>query len=208
MSNAEEAQFCAIIGATGCGKTYELKKRLAQKKRNRTLVWSPKEPVDNYVKLFANSIIVHTASEVIEHLKVAGKKGSFHLVFNPSLNQKNDTALFNVVCKAVLAVGNITLIVEELHTVTTATHACDGWRQVNFMGRAYGVHVFGLSQRPASVDKAFLASLSSIHVGRLPYPADQKVIAEIIGMKKEDIALITGFGAIQKNMLTGKVTRK
>jgi len=206
--NAQDAQFSAIMGATGCGKTYELKKRLAKKKRPRTFIWSPKEPLDNYAGLYSGSVIVRTANEVLRELGKAGKKGAFHLVFVPSLNQKNDTALFNVICKMLLALGNLTLIVEELHTVTTATHAADGWRQICFMGRGYGLHVFGLSQRPASVDKAFMASLSSIHVGRLPHPPDQKSIAEVLGIKAEEVAALNGYSAIQKNMQTGEITRK
>ena len=144
----------------------------------------------------------------MQHLKKAGKNGKFHLVFVPTLNQKKDMAYFDVVCKMLLAVGNVTLVVDELHSVTSASYAPDGWRKLNFMGRGYGVHVFGLSQRPASVDKAFMGSLSFIHVGRLPHPPDQKAIADIIGIKREEISMLTGYQAIQKDMLTGKITRK
>lgn len=207
MSNAQEAQFIAIIGATGCGKTTELKKRLAKKKRTRTLVWSPKEALDNYAALYPGSVVVRTASEVLAELKAAGKRGSFHLVFQPTLDQKRDMALFDVVCKMLLAAGNLTLVVDELHSVTTPSNAPHGWRKLNFMGRGYGVHVFGLSQRPASVDKAFMGSLSAIHVGRLPHPPDQKAVAEIIGVHSREIAELTGYAAMQKDMLTGKVAR-
>lgn len=203
--NAQDAQFVAILGSTGCGKTTELKKRLAQKKRNRTFIWSPKESLDNYAALYAGSEIVRTASAVLQRL---GKRGSFHLVFIPTLNQAKDAALFDVVCKMLLAVGNLTLVVDELHSVTTPMNAPDGWRKINFMGRGYGVHVFGLSQRPASVDKAFMGSLSAIYVGRLPHPPDQKAVAEIIGIKPAEIAALTGYQSVQKDMLTGKITKK
>lgn len=206
--NAQDAQFVAILGVTGSGKTHELKRRLKQKKRNRTLIWSPKESLDNYAAFYPGSVICRTPSEVMAILKVAGKRGAFHIVVIPTLNQEKDTAFFSVVCKMLMAVGNLTLIAEELHTVTTAMRACDGWRQVNFMGRGYGVHVFGLSQRPASCDKAFMGSLSSIHVGRLPHPPDQKAVAEIIGINRAEIAALTGYQAIQKDMNSGEVTRK
>lgn len=207
MSNDNEAQFSAILGSTGCGKTTELKKRLAQKKRNRTFIWSPKESLDNYAALYPDSLIVNRAEHVLNELQRAGKRGAFHMVLIPTLNQAKDMALFDVVCKLLLAVGNLTLVVDELHSVTTASLAPDGWRKINFMGRGYGIHVFGLSQRPASCDKAFMGSLSFIHVGRLPHPPDQKAVADILGIKPGEIAALTGYQAIQKNMLTGKLVR-
>jgi len=205
--NAQEAQFIAIMGATGCGKTTELKKRLAQKKRTRTLIWSPKEAIDNYAALYQGSAVVRSVSEVLQIVKAAGKRGPFHVVFIPTLNKKKDTALFDVFCKIAMAASNLTLIAEELHSVTTPMLAPDGWVKINFMGRSYGVHVFGLSQRPASVDKSFMGSLSYIHVGRLPHPPDQKAIAEVMGIDKAEIASLTGYQAIQKDLHSGKITR-
>jgi hypothetical protein len=207
VGNNLEAQFVAILGATGCGKTTELKKRLAEKKRRRTFVWSPKEALDNYAKLYSGSVIVRTASEVLNHLGTAGKRGEFHLVFQPTLDQKQDMRLFDIVCKMLLTVGNLTLIVDELHSVTTASNAPNGWRKLNFMGRGFGVHIFGLSQRPASVDKAFMGSLSAIHVGRLPHPPDQKAAAEVLGVDRSEVSALVGFQAIQRDMLTGKIKR-
>lgn len=205
--NQQAAHFVAIIGATGCGKTTELKKRLASKKRTRTLIWSPKESLDDYASYYPGTIMTRSVSEVLQIVKAAGK-GGFHVVFVPTLNQKKDMAAFDVFCKIALAAANLTLVVEELHSVTQASNAPDGWRKINFMGRGFGVHVFGLSQRPASVDKAFMGSLSFIHVGRLPHPPDQKAIADVIGIDKAEIGNLTGYQAIQKDFQTGKITKK
>lgn len=206
--NNQIAEFHALLGVTGCGKTYELKRRLKKLKPRRTLIWSPKERIDNYAAFYKASSICCNASEVLGVLRKAGAEKPFHLVFVPTLNQRKDTAMFDVVCKMVMAVCNVTLIVDELHTVTTATHAADGWRQVCFMGRGFGVHVFGLSQRPASVDKAFMGSLSTVHVGRLPNEHDQKTMAGILGLDVAEIKALTGYQAIQKNMQTGEIKRK
>lgn len=205
--NEKQAHFVGIIGATGCGKTTELKKQLAKKKRPRTMVWSPKEALDNYANLFPGSITTRSVSEVLRIVKEAGK-GGFHIVFVPTLNQKKDMAAFDVFCKIALAAQNVTMVCEELHSVTQASNAPDGWRKVNFMGRGFGVEVFGLSQRPASVDKAFMGSLSFLHVGRLPHPPDQKAIAEVMAIDRAEIAGLTGFQAIQKDFHSGKITRK
>lgn len=207
MSNAIEAKFIGIFGTTGCGKTHELKRRLGKPKRRRTLFWSPKERGDNYAAFYPNSVIVRTASEVLEVLRRAGKRGEFHAVFVPTLNRKKDEALFSLVCAMLMAAGNLTLIVDELHTVTTPTNAPDGWVKLNFMGRVDGVEVFGLSQRPASVDKAFIGSLSTLVVKRLSYPADQKTLAEALGLPAADVANLTGYQFFEKNFATGKITK-
>lgn len=205
--NNRQAHFVAIIGATGCGKTTELKKRLAAKKRHRTLIWSPKESLDNYAQLFPGSVITRSVADVLAIVRKAGK-GGFHVVFVPTLNQKKDMAAFDIFCKIALAAGNLTMVCEELHSVTQASNAPDGWRKVNFMGRGYGLDVFGLSQRPASVDKAFMGSLSFCHVGRLPHPPDQKAMADVLGVPRDEVAALIGYAAIQKDFNTGKIFRK
>ena len=207
QGNQRQAHFVAIIGATGCGKTTELKKRLNAKRRTRTLIWSPKESLDNYSAYYPGTISTRSVAEVLQVVKAAGK-GGFHVVFVPTLNQKKDMAAFDVFCKIALAAANLTLVVEELHSVTQASNAPDGWRKINFMGRGFGVHVFGLSQRPASCDKAFMGSLSFLHVGRLPHPPDQKAIADVIGIDRAEIGNLTGYQAIQKDFQTGKITRR
>lgn len=206
--NNQDAHFFALIGATGCGKTYELKRQLKKRKCNRLLIWSPKEKIDNYAALYPKTVTVRTVSGVLEVLRKAGKTGAFRIVFIPTLNQKKDTEMFSTVCKLLMAVGNLVLIVEELHTVTTASHAPDGWRHVCFMGRGMGIHVYGLSQRPASVDKAFMGSLSGVYVGRLPEEPDQKVMAGKLRVDYSEVANLLGFQSISRNMLTGETTRK
>lgn len=207
MGNEKLAHFYGIIGATGCGKTTELKKQLAKKKRPRTLIWSPKESLDNYQALFAGSVLTRSIGEVLRIVKAAGR-GGFNVVYVPTLNQKKDMNSFDVFCKIALHAGNVTLVVEELHSVTQASNAPDGWRKICFMGRGFGVDVFGLSQRPASVDKAFMGSLSFLYCGRLPHPPDQKSISEVMGIDRAEIANLIGFASIQKDFQTGKITRK
>lgn len=206
MSNTNAAKVTAIMGATGCGKTTTLRALLAKPKRKRTIVWSPKEPIDNYAALYAGSVVVNSAAEVLRLVKAAGK-GEFHLVFRPRLNREVDQAQFGAVCKIAMAARNVTMVVDELHTVTRPSWAPDGWSELIMMGRGYGCEVFGLSQRPASVDKDFLSNASMVQTGRLAFADDAKAVAKSLTVPWSDVMTLSGYQWIRRDILTGKVTR-
>jgi ABC-type cobalamin/Fe3+-siderophores transport system ATPase subunit len=204
--NTNTAKVTAIMGATGCGKTTTLRALLAKPKRKRTIVWSPKEPIDNYAALYAGSVVVNSASEVLRLVKAAGK-GEFHIVFRPRLNREVDQAQFGAVCKIAMAARNVTMVVDELHTVTRPSWAPDGWSELIMMGRGYGCEVFGLSQRPASIDKDFLSNASMVHTGRLAFADDAKAVAKSLTVPWMDVMNLSGFQWVRRDILTGKVTR-
>lgn len=201
--NANAATVVAIMGATGCGKTTELKKRVGKPKRS--IIWSPKEAIDNYAGMFGATVCT-TAGEVLELLKAAGK-GSVHIVFKPRLVRAVDEAQFGAVCQMAMLARNVTFIADELHTVTQPNRGPDGWRKLVMMGRGYGAKVYGLSQRPASVDKDFLGNVSAIHVRRLAYEADAKACAAALGVPFKEVLALNGYAWIERNMATGKITR-
>jgi DNA helicase HerA-like ATPase len=204
--NSNGAKVIAIMGSTGCGKSHFLRLMLAKRRRKRTLIWSPKEAIDNYAALYPGSQVVTTAGETLAALKAAGK-GEFHLVFKPRLNRKADEAQFGAVCKIAMLARNVTFIGEEIHTVTKPSWAPDGWSELIMMGRGYGAEVFGLSQRPASVDKDFFGNISMIHVGRMAYDDDAKVVGKALGVTPTDVLALTGHQWIERDILTGKITR-
>lgn len=203
--NANAARVIAIMGSTGSGKTSYLRQVLAKRKRRRTIVWSPKEDIDGYAALFGGAVVT-TAGEALALLKAAGK-GPVHIVFKPRLVRAVDEAQFDAVCKMAMLARNITFIVDELHTVTRPSWAPDGWRKLVMMGRGYGTEVFGLSQRPASVDKDFFGNLSTMHARRMAYAEDAKVVARALSVKPEEVQALTGYQWIERDIQTGKTTR-
>lgn len=204
--NAHTAEVVGIMGATGCGKTHALRGMLARQARTRTVIWSPKEAIDNYAALYPGSRVVSTVGGILAGLKAAGT-GPVHLVFRPSLNRAKDESAFSAVCKICMAFGNLTFIVDELHTVTKPSWAPDGWSELVMMGRGYGIKIFGLSQRPASVDKDFYSNLSLLHAGRMNFDDDVKTVARALRVTPDDVANLTGYQWIERDILTGKVTR-
>lgn len=204
--NQNEAKIYAFIGSAGCGKTTRAKKLLDKKKRLRTMIWSPKEPIDNYAAYYSGSIICTSATEILNVVKAAGK-GEFHIVFRPQLKRSADEKMFHVFCKIAMAARNVTVMVDELHTVTKPSWAPDGWSELVMMGRGYGTEIFGMSQRPASMDKDFLGNATVVNVGRLSYPEDAKAVAKSLGVKQEEVSALNGFLWIERNNLTGKISK-
>jgi hypothetical protein len=149
---------------------------------------------------------MRSAGEVLRAVKAAGK-GPFHIVFWPRLNRKVDEAHFNAVCKIAMLARNTCVIADEIHTVTKPSWAPDGWSELVMMGRGYGVEIFGLSQRPASMDKDFLGNCSEVWTGRLAYAEDAKAVAKTLRTTPDEILNLTGFSFIHRNTLTGKTTK-
>ena len=204
--NDHTAKVIGIMGATGCGKSYFLRKMLARPARKRTLIWSPKEAIDGYAALYPGSKICTTANQVLALLKAA-KAGPVHIVFRPMLERKKDAALFGAVCKMAMAARNICVVAEEVHTVTQPSWAPDGWSELIMMGRGYGVEVFALSQRPASIDKDFFSNMSMLHVGRMNFDDDVKTCARALRVPVVDVQNLSGYQWIERDILSGKTTR-
>jgi hypothetical protein len=204
--NSNAAKVIGIMGATGCGKSFFLRKMLAKPARKRTLIWSPKEAIDGYAALYPGSIVCTTASSVVQTLKRAGT-GPVHIVFKPTLDRAKDVALFGIVCKAAMLARNITVVAEEVHTVTRPSWAPDGWSELIMMGRGYGVEVFALSQRPASIDKDFFSNMSMLHVGRMNFDDDVKTCAKALRVPIADVQNLTGHQWIERDILAGTTKR-
>jgi ABC-type cobalamin/Fe3+-siderophores transport system ATPase subunit len=200
--NSHSAKVIGIMGATGCGKSHFLRKMLSKPARKRTLIWSPKEAMDNYASLYPGSVICTTASAVLQALKRAGA-GPVHIVFVPSLVRKKDKAMFGAVCKMAKLAKNLTVIAEEIGTVVEPNGGPDGWYELITMGRAYGIEVFGLSQRPASIDKDFFSNMSLLHVGRLNYEDDMKACAKALRVPVADVSALSGYQWIERDILAG-----
>lgn len=206
IDNSQQAEIVAFMGATGCGKTYAMTKRLGKPKRKRTMFWSPKEVADNYAGLYAGSVVFTSIRDMLGHIKKAGS-GPFHVVFKPSPNRKTAEQQFDVFCKAAKAAMNVTVIADELHTVMKPGWAPDGCNDMLLTGRAYGVKFFGLSQRPTGINKDFFSNCSTIRTGRLGFHEDARTMAKALGVPDTDVLKLTGYQFIEKNVFTGEITR-
>lgn len=192
MSVANKASIMAVLGASGSGKSTYIKRALSRG-HPRLLIW---DPMSEY-----QGELVPTLAGLIAGLKA--KK--FRLVFRPSADPAQRGRQFDLICRAALAAGNLTLVVEELRFVTTPSRAPLGWAQVCLTGRHRGLRVFGISQRPASIDKDFLGNCTAIRTGRLAYPEDVKAVCKVMGVPPAKVEALRPLEWLEKDMATGRM---
>lgn len=193
MTVSNKAHIMAVLGASGSGKSTFVKREISRG-HPRLLVW---DPLAEY-----QGETVGKAADLLAALK----RPKFRVVFRPSHDPNVRAAQFDLVCRAAMAAGNLTLVAEELRFVTTPSRAPLGWAQVCLTGRHKGLRVYGLSQRPASIDKDFLGNCTRIRTGRLAYAADVKAVAAAIG-QADEIGRLEPLQWIEKDMETGKISR-
>lgn len=202
-NRAAQADINGIIGASGSGKTSYVMKEIRRKKPRRLMVWDTKGE-------FAREgygVEVRTLDEVFKILKAAGAKGGFKICYRPRGDSADMKRQFNLICLAVFYAKDVTFVAEELSDVTTASHAPEGWRKVTTQGRTEGVRIYGLSQSPAQIDKDFFGNCSLVRTGRLNFDSHIKAMANCMSASPDVIRNLLAGEYIQRDMLTGKVTR-
>ncbi len=178
--SANQANITAVLGSSGSGKSTFIKRALARPKPGRLLIWDPMREYGAFGETVAT----------LGDLVAAMKRAKFRLVFTPSADPKLMGRQFDLFCRAALAAGNLTLVVEELRFVTTPSRAPLGWAQVTLTGRHAGLTVYGASQRPASIDKDFLGNATMVHCGCLTYDEDFAAVAKVMRLPKADLAAL------------------
>jgi hypothetical protein len=194
MSKA--ASITAVIGATGTGKSTWINRQFLKPMPRRLLVWSHKP---DYVD--------HAGPQVADLAAVIAALATknFRVNFCPSWDAKKRAAQFDLFCRAALSAGNLTLIVEELHMVTSPSHAPAGWQQVTCIGRAYGLRVIGTSQRPAHMDKDFLSNATAVVCFRVNDVNAQRTMAQSMGVTLDQVKALPNYKYLHRDNTTGTV---
>ncbi|MYN45787.1 hypothetical protein GTP23_12090 [Pseudoduganella sp. FT93W] len=196
-NQSNSADVIAVIGATGSGKGVYIKNYALKKSDKRLLIWDYMREYGSFVDLSTEAL-----APVIQSMTAQ----QFRTAFLPSFDDKVRKQQFDLFCKAAVHAGNLRLVVEELAFVTSPSFAPAGWKMVSSVGRHKGLRVIGASQRPAQVDKAFWSNCTEIHCGFLNYEADQKVMAQVLGVTISDIQGLEPLQYIHKNVRTKKIT--
>ena len=193
--NANKARIVAVMGASGTGKSTWVYRQI--EKQKRLMIWSPKEAIDDYAGRLGG-MKCDSAQQLLDAL-TAAKRGPVRVVYQPPVNRKEAEKAFGFFCKIALAANNVCVLVEELHTVTRPSWAPDGWSNLILMGRGYGVQVYGVSQRPASVDKDFFSNCNLVHAGRVNYEDDAKVLSKSLMVDWQEMLNLPDMAYIERS---------
>ena len=193
----KEARIVACMGASESGKSAHVKQLIAAERPERLAVW---DRMDEY-GAFAKS------APSLAALVAAVRSPRFAVRFVPSGDRKLRARQFDVFCTAAYMVGNLFMVAEELNSVTTASHAPGPWQDCTSRGRHRGLQVFGLSQRPAGVDKDFFGNATCVRTGRLNQGSDIDVMADVLMVPRQEVAALLPLQWIERDMKTGIVTR-
>lgn len=192
----QKADIRCALGAPGTGKSHYTKAEIAKAKR--CLVWDLEDEYEG--------IEAVTVQGLARRLHQAGA-GAFKVRVIPDTDAGKRQVEFDLVCRAIMAIGKMTFVAEELRFVTQPSKAPAGWAAITLRGRKRGVKVIGTSQRPASIDKDFLGSATLIRCGALSYPEDRKAVAAVMGIDAEEIEKLEGHQAILWTRTPRKVAR-
>lgn len=191
------------MGSTGSGKGSRMKWILQREKYSRLAIWDPEAEYGEHGK------VTDSMAEFVAMLK----KPQFKAVYQPPDDPKKKAFNFAAFCVAVFGdeakgIGQrCAVVVDELAEVTTPSWAPPQWRSVCNKGRKRGLIVYGLSQFPAQVDKAFWGACTTIYTGRLITPAHSKTMAEQIGVDAKEIRALPDLAYIEMDVRTGNITR-
>lgn len=198
--SVNRASISAVFGAPGSGKSARIKQRLAREKPARLMIWDPQSEYGAFGQPAPDLQAVFAA------LKAAGRRGRFAIAYTPRGSLSAWRNQFDVFCKLAYAAGTCWLVADELADVTEPGWAPDGWSIATRKGRHQGLTIIGASQRPASVDKDFFGTATSISSGRLNFDGDVKVLANVLRVPAERIVSLQPLQYLERDMQTGLLT--
>lgn len=161
------------MGQSGTGKGLWVKKKLKELKPNRILILDPQDEYGDFASP------VSSAADMARLVVKAGDAGAFRVryVFPKSATADHFARVFDLACQLTYLARNCVFLPEELSNFTTPSWAPPLWKRMCNSGRHEGVHVIGVSQYPAQIDKAFLSNATLIHVGFLGEESHRKAVA-------------------------------
>lgn len=199
-----DAQIWGVMAASGSGKGVWIKGQLRQLNPPRLVIWDYKNEYGEIAKP-----LTHSLAQVRAAMLKAGEAGPLRIRYKckPGTTTKQIMAEFEGLCRLVQAWGNCVFLAEELSNVTMPSWAPAAWREMTTGGRHEGIHIIGVAQNPALIDKTFLSNCSMIHVGPLREHHHRATVARSMDIPIQDVTDLVKFQYIERWQETREVVR-
>lgn len=204
MAASNDAQIWGVLAASGSGKGVWIKGELRRMKPERLVVWDYKNEYGEFAPAIVSNLEAVRAAMV-----KAGPRGALRIRYKckPGTNVKQTMAEFEGLCRLVQAWESCVFIAEELSNVTTPSWAPAAWREMTTGGRHEKVHIIGVAQNPALIDKTFLSNCTLIHVGPLREYRHRQAVARSMDVPVQEVTDLVQFEWIERNFDT-RTTKK
>lgn len=195
MAATNEARIWGVMAASGSGKGLWVKDQLRRLKPARLVCWDPK---DEYGE--AAPLLVRTVAD-LRAAMLKAPKGGLRVRYRcrPGADDKQRMREFQGVCAMVQAWGACVFVAEELSQVTTAGWAPPAWRDMTTGGRHENVHIIGIAQNPALIDKTFLSNCTLVHVGPLREARHRQAVARSMDVPEERLTALVQFQWLERD---------
>ncbi len=203
----KEGEIGYFTGASRTGKTASAKQHV--KDHARAIVWSPKEPIDHWLKVWKGSTPVLTIAD-LKTFVTQNPTDPAHVVFLPASFDD-----FTDFCRLAFAWGIMapcTVVSEELADVSRPGKAPAGWGELLRQGLGYGINIYAMSQRPTESDTTILGNQTFIRTHKMARAADRKMMAAEIDVPLEKVEALKPLDWIQRGpgdkLTTGRLVFK
>lgn len=178
MESRLDGLLALMIGLSRSGKSVPIKRAIENSPRS--LVFDTKGDYASQLKMER----LVTPQQLIEYVHDIGA-GDMRAAFMPS--KKRDFDLFCSVGFIAMMYKQLDLVCEEIAQHTNPNKATGPWGRLVNQGLAYGCNIYATAQRGAEIDKSVLNNASHVHITRHGTEADQKYIADMLGVPIETI---------------------
>lgn len=164
-----------VAGASRSGKTTWVLHQL--RRDRRVAVYDPK---GDFAR--AGYFPVTTPAELVAELRAQGRRGRVRVAYIP---QRDARAEFDAWCQVVWAWrawAPITVVADELATVTPAGRAPGAWHTLTSQGLGAGITLYAISQRPAESDKTSIDNATIVRVGRANTGTGKRYAADLVAV--------------------------
>jgi hypothetical protein len=177
------------VGAGTMGKSFAMRRHVGSSPR--VLVWDP-----NYEPAWTGPTFGGVAtSDPLELLELVKCK-SFRLIWRPRLgfDKIEEVEILN---RVAWAVGNLTLIWDEVHTIFGEGKRPQTGLHIITAGRHRGLRVWAATRRPTHL-RDFTASATRLIAFRMAEPNDVHWLSQRIGPKAAQLSDMPPFHFIEK----------